>query len=162
MTITLRPITTDDLPFLYRVYYSTREAELELVDWNRAQKDAFVQQQFAAQHHHYQQHYTGAAFQVILLDGQPAGRLYVARWPAEIRIVDITVLPEYRNAGIGTRLLTDLMAEAQAAQKPLSIHVEQFNPALNLYGRLGFVKTGEHGIYYRMDWTPPADPAAAK
>ena len=96
----------------------------------------------------------GAAFQVILADGQPAGRLYVARWPNEIRIVDITLLPEYRNSGIGTRLLKGLMAEARRAQKVLSIHVELFNPALRLYTRLGFVKTGEHGVYYRMDWTP--------
>jgi ribosomal protein S18 acetylase RimI-like enzyme len=160
MKITLRPIGPDDMPFLYQVYYSTREDELMLVDWNDAQKEAFVQQQFAAQHHHYQQHYIGAAFQVILVDGQPAGRLYVARWPAEIRIVDITLLPEFRKAGIGTRLLKKLMAEARAAHKPLSIHVEQFNPALNLYQRLGFVKTGEHGVYYRLDWTPTARPGA--
>ena len=155
MNLTLRPIAPGDMPFLYRVYFSTREAELALVDWSAAQKDAFVRQQFAAQHHHYQEHYAGAAFQIILADEQPAGRLYVARWPAEIRIVDIALLPEYRNAGIGTRLLTDLMAEARASHKSLSIHVEQFNPALSLYTRLGFTRTGEHGVYYRMDWTPP-------
>jgi ribosomal protein S18 acetylase RimI-like enzyme len=157
INLTLRPITPGDVPFLYRVYFSTREAELALVDWSAAQKEAFVQQQFAAQHHHYQEHYTGAAFQIILADGQPAGRLYVARWPAEIRIVDIALLPEYRNAGIGTRLLTDLMAEARQSHKLLSIHVEQFNPALSLYARLGFAKTGEHGVYYRMDWIPPPE-----
>ena len=162
MKITLRPIAPDDEALLYRVYYSTREDELTLVDWDGAQKEAFVRQQFAAQHQHYQQHYVGAAFQVILADGQPAGRLYVARWPNEIRIVDITLLPEYRNSGIGTRLLKGLMAEARRAQKVLSIHVELFNPALRLYTRLGFVKTGEHGVYYRMDWTPSAGRSPVK
>jgi ribosomal protein S18 acetylase RimI-like enzyme len=155
MKITLRPITPDDLPFLYRVYFSPRADELALTDWSAAQKEAFVRQQFAAQHDHYQTHYTGAAFQVILADGQPAGRLYVARWPVEIRIVDIALLPDYRNAGIGTRLLTELMAEARQTHKLLSIHVERFNPALRLYTRLGFTKSGEHGVYDRMDWTPP-------
>jgi GNAT superfamily N-acetyltransferase len=162
MKITLRPITPEDEEFLYRVYYSTREEELALVDWDAAQKEAFVRQQFAAQHYHYQTHYVGAAFQVILADGQPAGRLYVARWPNEIRIVDITLLPEFRNTGMGTRLLKDLMAEAHQAHKPLSIHVERFNPALRLYTRLGFVPTGEHGVYYRLDWTPPVGLPPAK
>ncbi len=154
MNITLRPIEPDDLPFLYQVYAGTREAELAQTDWDAAQKEAFLTMQFTAQHRHYQEHYTGAAFQIILADGQPAGRLYVARWPREIRIVDIALLPAYRNTGIGTRLLRDLMAEAAQARKSLSIHVEQFNPALRLYTRLGFTKTGEYGVYYRMDWTP--------
>jgi ribosomal protein S18 acetylase RimI-like enzyme len=137
-----------------RVYAGTRAEELAPTGWDAAQREALLTMQFTAQHQHYQAHYTGAAFQVILVEGQPAGRLYVARWPREIRIVDIALLPAYRNAGIGTRLLRDLMAEAAQAGKSLSIHVEQFNPALRLYTRLGFAKTGEYGVYYRMDWTP--------
>jgi ribosomal protein S18 acetylase RimI-like enzyme len=117
--------------------------------------------QFAAQHAHYQEHYAGAAFDVILCNGAPAGRLYVARWPAEIRIVDIALLPEFRNAGIGTRLLRDLLAEGAAAGKRVSIHVERFNPALRLYARLGFqVAADDGGVYLRLEWTPP--PAAAR
>ena len=50
---------------------------------------------FDAQHAYYQEHYAGAAFDVILVDGQPAGRLYVARESDEIRIIDIALLPEY-------------------------------------------------------------------
>ena len=101
MKITLRPIEPDDAAFLYRVYASTREAELALVDWDAAQKDAFLRMQFLAQAQHYQANYTDTTYQIILLDGQPVGRLYVARWPGEIRIVDIALLPEYRNMGIG-------------------------------------------------------------
>jgi ribosomal protein S18 acetylase RimI-like enzyme len=156
MNITLRPIESDDLAFLYRVYAGTREEELALTGWDSAQREAFLTMQFTAQHRYYQEHYAGASFQIILADGQPAGRLYVDRWPREIRIVDIALLPAYRNAGIGTRLLRDLMAEAAQAGKLLSIHVEQFNPASRLYTRLGFVKTGESGVYNRMAWTPPA------
>ena len=88
MNITLRPIEADDAAFLYRVYASTRAAEMALVDWDDAQKDAFLRMQFQAQAQHYQTNYTDTTYQIILLDGQPVGRLYVARWPREIRIVE--------------------------------------------------------------------------
>jgi ribosomal protein S18 acetylase RimI-like enzyme len=152
--ITLRPITPDDEEFLRQVYASTREEELALTDWDTAQKAAFVQMQFAAQHRYYQENYRQTTFDVILVDGQPAGRLYVARWAKQIRIVDIALLPEYRNAEIGSALLHELMAEAAAAGKPVSIHVERYNPALRLYTRLGFVPIGEHGVYFLLEWTP--------
>lgn len=156
MNITLRPIEPGDMEFLYRVYASTREAEMALVDWTDEQKEAFVQMQFSAQHSHYQQYYTGASFLVILADEQPVGRLYVDHWEDQIRIVDITVLPEYRNAGIGTGLLKELIAEGGRSGKPVTIHVEQYNPALRLYERLGFTRIADRGIYYLMEYRPPA------
>ena len=158
--ITLRPIEPDDEEFLYRVYAGTREVELAQVDWDAAQKEAFLHMQFTAQHQYYQEHYAGAAFQVILADGRPAGRLYVARWLDEIRIVDIALLPEYRNAGIGTALLRDLLAEGARAGKPVSIHVERFNPALRLYERLGFTSIADKGVYLLLEWAPAARSAA--
>ena len=109
--------------------------------------------QFDAQHAHYQEHYAGAAFDVILVDGQPAGRLYVAREEDEIRIVDIALLPDFCNRGIGTTLLRGLQSEAAAAGKPLRIHVERFNPALRLYERLGFREIADRGVYLFMEWT---------
>lgn len=154
MNITLRPIEPGDEMLLYRVYASTREAELALVDWTEEQKAAFVQMQFVAQHTHYQEYYPNAAFLVILGDGQPVGRLYVDRWADQIRVVDIALLPEHRNAGIGSALLKDLMSEATVAGKPLTIHVEQYNPALRLYERLGFTKISDRGVYYLMEWRP--------
>ena len=159
--VTLRPIEPGDEEFLYRVYASTREEELAVVDWNAAQKDAFLRMQFTAQHQYYQEHYAGAAFQVILADSQLAGRLYVARWPEEIRIVDIALLPEHRNAGIGTALLKDLLTEGAQRSKRVSIHVERFNPALRLYQRLGFTPIADKGVYLLLEWSPentsPAD-----
>ncbi len=157
MNITLRPIEPGDIEFLYRVYASTREAEMAMVDWTDEQKQAFVQMQFSAQHSHYQEHYTGASFLVILADGQHAGRLYIDYWEDQIRIIDITVLPEYRNLGIGSALIKELIAEGARQGKPVTIHVEQYNPALRLYERLGFTKVADRGIYYLMECrTTPA------
>ncbi len=154
-TITLRPLAAGDELFLYQVYWHTREAELALVDWTDEQKAAFVQMQFVAQHEYYQQNYRDTSWDIILVDGVPAGRLYVARWGQEIRIVDIALIPAFRNRGMGTALLQSLQDEAAQVHKPLSIHVEQFNPAQHLYERLGFQRIADKGVYWLMEWTPP-------
>jgi GNAT superfamily N-acetyltransferase len=154
--VTLRPVGPGDEPFLYRVYASTREAELALTGWDGEQQQAFLRQQFGAQQAYYRQHYQDPAFQVVLCDGVPAGRLYVARWADEIRIVDIALLPPWRNAGIGTALLRGLLAEGAGAGKRVSIHVERFNPALRLYARLGFRQVEDKGVYLLLEWTPGA------
>ena len=156
-SIGLRPIQAGDEAFLYQVYSSTRQEELAPVPWTEARKEAFLRMQFNAQHRYYQEHYSDAAFQVILLDGEPAGRLYVARRPEEILIVDIALLPEHRNAGIGTSLLTELLAEGEKAGKPVRIHVERFNPALRLYERLDFRQIADRGVYFLLEWSPSAE-----
>jgi GNAT superfamily N-acetyltransferase len=154
MTVSFRLIRPDDEAFLYEVYASTRTEELAVVDWDEAHKAAFLHMQFAAQHQFYQEHYTKTDFLIILRYAVPVGRLYIARWQDEIRIMDIALLPPYRNAGIGTAILRDLLAEAAAAHKPVRIHVEKFNPALQLYERLGFTPIEDKGVYLFMEWAP--------
>jgi ribosomal protein S18 acetylase RimI-like enzyme len=151
--ISLRSVRPDDRAFLLSVYASTREPELATVEWDAAQKAAFLQMQFDAQHAYYQEHYAGAAFNVVLVGGEPAGRLYLHRRDDEIRIMDIALLPGYCNRGIGTTLLRRLQSEAAAANTPLRIHVERFNPALRLYERLGFREIDDRGVYLFMEWT---------
>jgi ribosomal protein S18 acetylase RimI-like enzyme len=150
MDIALRAVCPGDEPFLLHVYASTRLEELAPAGWSEAEVAAFLRQQGEAQHHHYRTYYPNVDYSVILVDGQPAGRLYVARWPRELRIVDIALAPEYRNAGIGTGLIRDLIAEARAAGVPVTIHVESFNPALRLYERLGFRLVEDKGMYRLM------------
>lgn len=150
-SITRRPIGGEDMEFLCSLYASTREEELAPVPWPPEHKMAFLRQQFEAQHRHYQEHYAGAAFDLLLVDGRPAGRLYVARWTKTVRIVDIALMPEFRGHGIGTALVTELFAEADASGRTVSIHVESNNPARRLYQRLGFQDVGEHGVYRLME-----------
>src|SRR5215472_6425250 len=102
--LTLRPIVLpDDLEFLYRVYATTRAAEMTLVNWTDAQKEAFVRSQFNAQHRYYQENYEDAQFDVVMESDQPVGRLYVQRLPDQLLIIDITVLSKYQHRGIGTK-----------------------------------------------------------
>jgi ribosomal protein S18 acetylase RimI-like enzyme len=154
MKITYHPITEDDLEFLYEVYASTREAELTAVDWSHQEKENFLRMQFDLQHKQWIQFYDQAAFEIILIDGNPAGRLYVDRREKEIRIIDIALLTEFRRQGIGSRIMKALIAEADQVNLPLSLHVEMYNPAMGLYQKLGFKKIQEVGVYFLMEKHP--------
>jgi ribosomal protein S18 acetylase RimI-like enzyme len=152
--IALRPATDADIGFLRNVYASTRADELAAVDWTEEVEQQFLDMQFEAQHRYYREYYPSATFDVVLIDGEAAGRLYVDRWAEEIRIVDIAVLPEHRGRGVGTMLLHRLMDEAAATGTKLSIHVEIFNRALELYRRLGFAVAFDKGVHLLMEWRP--------
>ena len=151
---TLRPVTADDYDFLVEVYGSTRAEELALTPWTAEQQQAFVRSQFAAQQDHYAQKYPTASHDIIMSDTRPVGRLYVARLDHEIRIIDITVLPAERNAGIGSYLIQELLGEANDSGKVTRIYVEEFNPSLRLFERLGFSPSEQHGIHLLLQCNP--------
>ncbi len=148
----LRETVAGDTEFLYRVYASTRAEELAMTNWSDAQKEQFCRMQFQAQTTDYRANYPEARHSIIECGGTPVGRLIVERMEREICIIDIAILPEARGSGIGTRFLRELMDEAAAAGKALSIHVEKFNRALRLYQRLGFRPIEDKGIYLLMEW----------
>ena len=152
--VSLRPATGADRGFLLRVYGATRADELALVDWTDEQKQAFVAMQFSAQDTHYRSHYANASFDVVLVDGEAAGRLYVDRGADDIRVIDIALLPDRRGAGIGSLLLRQLLDEAAATARKVSIHVEVDNRARRLYDRLGFVPVADRGLHLLMEWVP--------
>jgi len=150
----LRPISAADDDFLYRVYAGSRFKEMEMVPWDETSKMGFLQMQFAAQQSHYQAYFPRASHEIILAEGVPVGRLYVDRRETEIRILDIALLPAARGGGIGSHLLRDLMKEAEAAKKTLSIYVENTNPSLKLFQRLGFVGADDNGLSCLMECHP--------
>lgn len=157
-TISLRPVNPADDDFILSVYASTRAAELAQVPWSPEQKDAFVRMQFVAQKQHYAATYPKASHEIICTNEgtSPVGRIYMDRGADALHILDITILPPYRNAGIGSFLLRQLMAEAAACGKPVTIYVESFNPALGLFAGLGFQKDQEQGFHFLMKWSPGA------
>ena len=152
--VELRPRRDDDRDFLARLYAGTRADEMALLDWSSEEKEAFLAMQFEAQTHHYDEHYSDAEFLMIEREGRPVGRLYLHRRDDEIRIVDIALLPEERRGGIGGRLLQQVLDEAAETGQMVRIHVEQNNPAMSLYNRLGFRKIDDLGVYHLMEWKP--------
>lgn len=150
--VTLRPVVDADREFLLGVYGSTREEELDQVQWAEGQREAFLRMQFTAQDTSYRRQNPAGSFDVIEVDSAPAGRLYVDHRPGEIRIVDISLLPSHRGRGVGSMLIRRLQDEAAESGCLLSIHVEIHNRAARLYAALGFVVAGEEGVYRRMEW----------
>lgn len=152
--VALRPATPLDRDLLLEVYDASRARELAQVAWLPGQREAFVRMQFDAQDSEYRRAYPSASFDVIEVEGRPAGRLYVDRRVDDIRIVDIALLPAYQGAGIGRSLVTALQREAAATGRAVSIHVEIHNPAVRLYAQLGFRVAADLGVYRRMEWRP--------
>ena len=150
----LRPAVDADRPFLCAVYADSRQPEMRLVPWTDEQKALFLTSQFEAQDRHYRTHYPNAEFNIIVVEGVDAGRLYIHRDPEEIRIMDIALLAPFRNRGCGSRLLEAILAEATQAGARVTLHVEADNPAQRLYARLGFAPQGETGVYQLLEWTP--------
>ena len=150
MSIALRDVTPEDDAFLREVYASTRAAEVEMVPWSEEQKAAFLRFQFEAQDSYYRSQFPTADFQIIMNAGAPVGRFYVLRKTDEIRILDITILPESRSQGIGTSLIGQLLDEA--AERAVTIWVENFNPSQSLFRRLGFSVVQEDGFNQLLEF----------
>jgi GNAT superfamily N-acetyltransferase len=151
--ISTRPVQPDDVPFVRELFASTRAEELAQVPWTDEQKQAFVSMQFAAQQDHYRKEYPAANHDIILSGDRMVGHIYVARREEEIRIVDFTVLPEQRNAGVGSFVLTRLLQEAAGVGKVVRIYVEEFNPSLGLFQRMGFLLVAQQGFHLLMEWS---------
>ncbi len=148
--IGLRAIRASDREFLREVYAHTRLAELAPLGWSPQQVEAFIDMQFEAQQRDYWNNYDTARFHVVTSEGVDAGRLYVERRADELRVIDIALLPRFRDRGIASALFQCLFDEADAQGIAVRIHVEIENRARRLYLRLGFVFTGESGPVYRL------------
>lgn len=154
LNVSLRTITPDDEPFVREVYASTRDAEMALVDWDERTRAQFLDLQYRAQSRHYAAHHPAAAYEIVLVDGVPAGRLYVDRSGDHLLLLDIALLGPYRSQGIGTALIEVLIDEARRDGRPLRCYVERFNRAWGLYHRLGFRPLDDAGMYVQLQWTP--------
>ena len=151
--MTLRAVTPDDDAFLLSVYDSTRAEELDQVQWQEGQREAFLKWQFEMQRREYDTRFPDAEYNVILIDGEPAGRIWIGRGDEEIRLMDIAILPAFQNRGAGTVLLRKLMDEAKVTGKRLRHMVFVLNNnAHRFYERLGFVEIDDVGGYKHMEW----------
>ena len=146
--MTLRAVTPDDEPFLFELFAATRLDEFRFLE--EQQKQALIRMQYNAQRSQYDEGFPQAESRIILLDDLPAGRMLVDESECEFILVDIALLPEHRNEGIGGQLLDDLLRQ----KKTVTLHVLKTNRARNLYERLGFRKVGEDSMYDEMICEP--------
>ena len=151
--VELRPVSAGDDQFLLSVYASTREEELSQAEWAEGQKEMFVRWQFDLQRREYDTRFPDAAYHVIWIDDRPAGRIWVGSDDEQIRLLDIGLLPEFQNRGVGTALLRRLMEQAANERKALRHMVFVLNnDAHRFYERLGFAIIDDLGAYKHMEW----------
>ena len=148
--VTLRPVTPEDGELLLQIYAAAREIELSMVPWDDDQKRAFLEHQLAAQTAYYITEFPGATHDVILLDNEPAGRLYIDRTGDQITILDLAVLSQFRNNGVASALVSELLNEG----RPVGVCVETFNPSRDFFAKRGFEVISDDGANLRMQSTP--------
>ena len=148
--VSYRPFAEDDLPFVAELYASTRREEVAQTGWPADMQEAFLRHQHEAQHSHYSIHFADAEWLIIERGGEAIGRLYLRDLPDVLHVVDISLVPECRGEGVGGAILRDVLGQARALGKGVSIHVEKVNRARRLYERLGFETIEDKGIYDLM------------
>ena len=153
-SISFRPVTVQDRDLLLRLYASTRERELALVPWDAGQKALFLQHQFASQDQHYGAYFPDADYSIVVHNGKDAGRIFVTRDEAHIHVLEFTILPEHRGAGVGTEIVRRLQEEARSKALPLTTYLDQFSDSQAWLERRGFTRMADEGIHYKMQWTP--------
>ena len=153
-SISLRSVTADDEQLLLEIYQSSRGDDLRGLGWAEDRISEFLAMQYEAQQRFFESEYKRAADEIVLFEGKEAGRLIVERREHEIRLIDVALLSEHRNRGIGAFLIRKLQDEARREKKPLRLQIIRFNRAVNLLERSGFVRTSETGTHFQMEWTP--------
>jgi GNAT superfamily N-acetyltransferase len=153
----LRPVDASDDAFLFELYVSTRQ-DLTSVLPPGPQRDTLLRLQWEAQRRGYAERFGHGRHELVLVDGAPAGRWWVARGEGELRLVDVALLSRFRGTGLGTALVRALQEEAAEAGVPLRLRVLRDNPARRLYARLGFTPEANSEAdapHVAMQWTPP-------
>ena len=146
MHYTLRQATANDYHFLYRLHAATiREAvEATFGPWD----ESFQQARF-------EEHFQPEVRQIIVVEGRDVGVLQVEEREDHVFLGLIEVTPEMQNRGLGTRVINDVLAQAQARGKAVRLQVLKGNPgARRLYERLGFAIVEEREERYVMSWNP--------
>ncbi len=140
--ISTRKALEADFEFTYRAKERGYRANIEKIwgKWDDAWQRAEHRKDFSA-----------GQLEVVTYDNADAGYIYVCRYPDHIQLADIAILPEFRNKGIGTHLIKQLLSEARSRGIPMGLGVFKINPsALRLYKSLGFVQVSEDDIFIRM------------
>jgi GNAT superfamily N-acetyltransferase len=157
MQVTLRQVDDSgaDAPLLHVLFAATHAEVFRCARIPEAQIRVLIDLQFRAQCAGYAEAYPNGCDHVVLVDGVCAGRLFTAESHAVVTVVDVAILPDFQGTGVGTRILQDLLDRARLGNRSVELQVIDGSSAERLYERLGFVRTGTHGLHHSMVWIAP-------
>ena len=150
MLIDLRNAEDKDEAFLFRLFCSIREPDFCF--FGEVEKRVLLEMQFAAQQRHFRVNIPEARDMIVMLDGQPVGRICTAHRQQELHLVEIALLPEYRNRGIGSHLMKGLERECEGKEMlPIRLQAHCGSPAIRFYQRHGFIIINDNDVYVAME-----------
>lgn len=149
-----RPVTAADKKFLFELYASERAEELATTQWGPTQRAAFLQSQFETRLNGYRMHFPQARHVIVCTGKTAIGVLTTHDSADEVRLLDLALLPTYRNAGIGKHIVRGVQEGARASGKPLRLHVPKMSRAVRFFAGLNFAPAGSNGPYLKMEWSP--------
>lgn len=142
----LRLVGAGDEEFLRALYLADRADEAAVLG------EALLAMQFQARQRGYAALFPGATDELVLVDAAPVGRRLVWAEADGLRLVDIALMPSHRGRGLGTAVLGELLARADAQGWPVRCQVAAHNDgARRLYARLGFKPVGQSPPYERLE-----------
>jgi ribosomal protein S18 acetylase RimI-like enzyme len=132
-TVSTRTATPSDEPFRLAVFAQARADVFDAMGLDPVARTQLIELQYRMQQCHYRKVYPASDELIIELDATPAGTLWLATGPDDIRVVDLAIASEYRRRGIASEVLMALLQRS-----PVSLSVWHENDAaLALYQRLG-------------------------
>lgn len=151
--VRLRTAADADAAFLFNLFRATRGGVLGgLPD---AMVDSLLTMQYRARSQGYRDRFPGARRLVAETSDGPIGELIEHDEPDAVYIVDIALLPDQQQRGIGNALVRSVMAEAAARGGVRALVVTTNEASLRMFRRLGFRETGwNDGVHLELRWTP--------
>jgi ribosomal protein S18 acetylase RimI-like enzyme len=142
MRYELRPVTADDLAFLWGLKIKTLKDYIDQTfGWDDNVAMWYLEEGLPGT-------------EIVLIDQQPVGQLKVVEEDDELYLSEIGLMPQFQGCGIGGGIIRDIQDNARSLGKTVRLQVMKVNPAKRLYERLGFEQYDESETHYKMRWMP--------
>jgi ribosomal protein S18 acetylase RimI-like enzyme len=134
--IGLRPATFADAEFCYQLHKAAMGEYITAIwGWDEQVQRVFHERAFSP-----------CRWQIITAGQADAGMLDVEYCPGEVYLSRIEIHPGHQGHGIGTRIISALLAEAERTGQDLVLDVLTVNHRAHaLYRRLGLTEVTRHG-----------------
>ena len=138
----LREANQDDYLFAESLYIETMKPLLMRINaWDEEDLIAKFEQSFMLEQ-----------VRMIRVGETDAGWMQTAEASDDINLSQIHLLEGFRSLGIGSRLIQDLLDQARAKKKSVSLAVVHNNPATALYRRFGFKEVARDREKLHLLW----------
>lgn len=148
MNIYLRQIEESDKQDIFEIFLNSRPDMLSLISYGN-QNENVILSQFDLSQRYVDIRELDTRY-IIVYENKTIGTLYLRINEKKIEVVSFAILPLFRNKGIGTYLLNEIINK-YSDEFEIRLNVAWYNnEALKLYLRLGFEEIEDLGVYKEL------------